>query len=417
VKRIWILSELYYPENSATGYYLTRIAERLAREYDVHVLSAQPTYLARGTKAPKTETHNEVAVRRCAGTTLNKNNLLGRSINLVTISLSILVQALLSLREGDVVLAVTNPPTLPFVAALACWFRGARFILRIEDLYPDALVAAGVVAPGSVSTKLYDRLQRSLCGFASRIVVLGRDTEEMIRKRYPHVAGKIAVIPNWADVAEVVPRPRGDNELLCRLGIVDKFVIQYSGNMGRTHDMESIVECAEMLRGNESLHFLLIGWGVKEHWLRSMCKQRGLVNVTVLPPLPRTEIPVSLTGADVAVIPMVPGMFGISVPSRLYNIMAAGKPVIVAADEQSEIARVVREERIGWVVAPRSPVMLRQAIENASRCPEELAMMGSRARKVAEAKYSNSDAYAILFESVFASPDGVAPELRSEPMR
>lgn len=402
-ERIWILSELYYPEDSATGYYLTRIAEGLARDYDVRVLSAQPTYLARGTRAPKTETHNGVAIRRCAGTTLNKNVLLFRSMNLVTISLSIFFRALFSLRRGDVVLAVTNPPTLPFVAALACWFQGARFILRIEDLYPDALVAAGVVSPGSLATRIYDHLQKRLCEFATRIVVLGRDTEEILRSRYPRVAQKVVVIPNWADVAEVVPKPRAENGLLRRLGIGGKFVVQYSGNMGRTHDIETMVECADRLRRDERIHFLMIGWGAKERWLRSMCTSRKLENITVLSPLPRQEIPVSLNGADLAVIPMVPGMLGISVPSRLYNIMAAGKPVIVGADEGSEIARVVNEEAIGWVVPPRSPDLLADAIRKASGAPDTLTAMGLRARKTAEAKYADSGRYLTLFASVFSA--------------
>jgi colanic acid biosynthesis glycosyl transferase WcaI len=403
-KRIWILSELYYPEESATGYYLTRVAEGLAGAYDVHVLSAQPTYLARGTKAPTTEMHNGVNIRRCAGTTLNKDVLVFRLMNLVTISLSILCRALFAVRKDDAVLAVTNPPTLPFVGALVCWLRGARFVLRIEDLYPDALVAAGVASPGSLTTRVYDRLQRRLCGFASGIVVLGRDTKEILTGRYPQVAQKVTLIPNWADVVDVVPRPRSENALLTRLGLSAKFVVQYSGNMGRTHDIESLVACAESLRDDPRVHFLMIGWGAKEDWLRTTCAHRRLDNITVLPPLPRREIPVSLNGADLAVIPMVPGMLGISVPSRLYNIMAAGKPVVVAADDASEIARVVREEGIGWVVPPRSPALLVEAIREAACSPGRLEEMGARARKAAETKYVDDGRYRVLFQHLL-SPD------------
>ncbi len=399
-KRIWILSELYYPEEAATGYYVTRIAERLAPAFSVNVLCAQPTYLARGTKAPKVEMHNGVNIRRCAGTTLNKDNLLFRSVNLVTISLSILFRTLMSLRRGDVVFSVTNPPTLPFVAAIACRFHGAQLVLKIEDLYPDALVAAGVLAAGSILTRVFDRLQKALYGFSTRIVVLGRDTEEKLRNRYPEIAGKLTRISHWADIAAVFPRPRKENELLRRLGLSDKFVVQYSGTMGRTHDIESIVECAAILQTEERIHFLLIGWGSKESWLRAACSQRRLRNVTILQPLARGELCTSLNGADVAVIALVPDMLGVSVPSRIYNILAAGKPLIVAAHEHSEIARVVREENVGWVVPPRSPELLAHAVMNASQSSEKLCTMSATARKVAEEKYSGSDGYLALFESL-----------------
>ncbi len=400
VKRIWILSELYYPEESATGYYLTRIAEGLAAEFDVRVISAQPTYLARGTRAPRREVHNGVKIRRCAATTLNKNNLVFRFVNLVTISVSVLFSSIFLIERRDCVLAVTNPPTMPFVAALACWLRGARLVLKIEDLYPDALTAAGVVAEGSLMTRIFDRAQRHLCRFASSIVVLGRDTAEILGARYPEVAHKLVYIPHWADNGDIVPMARGENGLLAELGLQDRFVVQYSGNMGRTHDMESIVGAAELLRGDPRIHFLLIGWGGKERWLRDSCASRGLANVTILPPLPRGRLCTSLNAADLALITLVQGMLGVSVPSRLYNILAAGKPLIVGADERSEVARVVHEENVGWVVAPGSPQALADAIRNAMGSPGMLAEIAVRARRVAEMKYAPGDRYRHLFRAL-----------------
>ena len=144
---IWILSELYYPEESATGYYVTKVAEGLALRHRVRVLSAQPTYKARGTRAPKDELHNNVHIHRCAATTLDKDIVAFRLVNLLTISTSIFLNAIWRIRCGDVVLVVTNPPTLPFVVFLACKIRRAKLVLRIEDVYPEALVAAGFAGP------------------------------------------------------------------------------------------------------------------------------------------------------------------------------------------------------------------------------------------------------------------------------
>jgi colanic acid biosynthesis glycosyl transferase WcaI len=400
VKRIWVFSELYYPEQAATGYFLTRIAEDLAAEFDVRVLCAQPTYLARGTKAAKEEVRRGVAISRCAGTTFDKDVLPFRFINLVTISLSILFRGLWSVNRGEYVLAVTNPPTMPFVAAIVCWFRGAQLILKIEDLYPDAVVAAGMIAPGSGWARLFDRLQRFLCDFAARIIVLGRDTEAIIARRYPIDRRKIVYVPHWAEVKEIIPEERPGNPVLARLGLDGKFVVQYSGNIGRTHDVESVLECADILKGEGRIHFLIIGWGAKRDWLTATKAMKGLSNVTILPPLPRNELPMSLNGLDVAIIPLIPGMLGVSVPSRLYNILAAGKPLVVTADDESELARVVREEEVGWVVPPRRPDLLAQAVREAAAYPEKLAAMGRRARRAAESKYASSAGYVALFRQL-----------------
>ena len=122
-RRVWYLSELYYPEDSATGYYVTKTAEALAATHDVSVLCAQPTYRARGTKAPSYELLNNVHVHRCAATTLNKDVLTFRLVNLLTISVSLFFKAVGSIRQGDLVLVVTNPPTLPFVAFVYFVFK------------------------------------------------------------------------------------------------------------------------------------------------------------------------------------------------------------------------------------------------------------------------------------------------------
>ena len=132
-QRVWIVSELYYPELTSTGYFLTGIAEGLAVDYDVSVLCGQPSYRARGTRAPTREICSGVYVRRCRATTLDKNKVALRIVNLVTISLSIFLSALFSLRRGDIVIAVTNPPLLPYVALLACRMRGGRFVLLVHD--------------------------------------------------------------------------------------------------------------------------------------------------------------------------------------------------------------------------------------------------------------------------------------------
>jgi glycosyltransferase involved in cell wall biosynthesis len=400
---VWVLSELYFPEDSATGHNVTKVAEGIAVSHKVRILCAQPTYQARGLKAKKNEIHNNVHIHRCGASTLNKDILAFRILNLLTISASIFFNTLLKIKRGDIVLVVTNPPTLPFVIFLACKIRGAKIILRVEDVYPDALVAAGMVKSDSLLVKVFDALQRRLYKRVDRIIVLGRDMMQLVKSKMGDDTSHVALITNFADSDQITPLNRDSNSLLQKLGLIDKFVIQYSGNMGRTHGIESLLECAKMLSTDNRVHFLFIGFGAKEVWLKNNVREFGLKNVTVLPLQPRSELNSSLNACDLAVISFVKGMSGVSVPCRMYNIMSAGKPILAVSDKESELARVVEEENIGWVVEPEMTDLITRAVLEASSNRELLSQMSIRARALAIEKYSLpaiNQRYKILVDSV-----------------
>jgi colanic acid biosynthesis glycosyl transferase WcaI len=384
----WVVSELYFPEQSATGYYLTRIAEALAQSGDVRVISGQPTYAARGIRAPRTELRNGVAIFRCRATTFAKDQLLGRVINLATFTIAAFITGVLQFRRGDNVIAVTNPPTIPFVIALACALRGAHCYILVHDVYPDAMIAAGMLVERSFAAKMLRSLHRWLYRAVAHVIVLGRDMSTLIQRRAGTGACAITIIPNWADTDVIAPSSRADNTLLTQHRLDDKFVIQYSGNMGRTHGIECILNAAVKLSSSDRIHFLFIGSGAKREWLECEAGRLRVSNCTVLPPQRREDLTVSLNACDIAIIAFVPGMSGVSVPSRMYNVMAAGRPIIAVADEDSELALVVKEERIGWVVLPDHVDDLVAAILQAAGDPEMLAGMGARARQAAEEKYS-----------------------------
>jgi colanic acid biosynthesis glycosyl transferase WcaI len=400
----WVISELYHPEETSTGAFLTQIAEGLARRFLVRVLCGQPTYGARGQRAPVDEVRNGVRIHRCWGTTFNKDVLPLRMINMLTIALSIMLNVVWRIRAGDCVLVVTNPPLLPLVVALACFIRRARCILIIHDVYPDVLVATGAFSNSSLLTRVIAHAMCTLYRQMERIVVLGRDMEMLIRSKVPDHHERIIRIPNWADLHLVKPLPRSENDLLSELGLANKFVIQYSGNIGRTHGIEHLIQCAEQMRNEPQLHFLFIGFGGKKVWLKQTVKDRGLKNVSIIDYRIRSELPYSLNACDIAIISLAKGMAGVSVPSRMYNVMAAGKPIIAVADVASEVAQVVNEEDIGWVVEPGNVAALKAAIIDAQRDLDRLNQMGLRARRAAETKYSLEQAnasYISLVHSVY----------------
>jgi glycosyltransferase involved in cell wall biosynthesis len=384
-----VVSELYYPEDTGTAHYMTSIAEGMARNAPVQAICARRRHGGPWNGLPAFERHHGVEIRRCWSTAFDKNRLVGRACNLITTALSLCFTVLRRVRRGDHVLVViAGPPILPLLTALACRIRGARCFLRIDDVYPEAMIHARLVRADGVIASLLDWMNGQVYLRMERIVVLGRDMKRLVERKLADVGGKLVVIPNWADVDVVAPADRRDNQLLRELGLLDKFVIGYAGNIGRVQGVEALFDAACRLRETADVHFLFVGSGQKAGWLRQAADDAQLKNMTLIGPRPRAEQAIFLNACDVGIVPLVPGMSGAGVPSRLYNLMAAGKPVIAAVDDDSEPALVVREEAIGWVVPAGRGDQIVTAILEAKSDERRLKEMGRRARKAAEERYS-----------------------------
>lgn len=388
--RVWVVTEIYWPEETSTGYFLTRLAEELVVRRPTAVLCGQPKYDLRGERIPSREVHHGVAVIRCFGTALDKDVLTFRVLNMLTIAVAVFVSGVRRFHRGDVVLVATNPPVLPYMTALAARFRGARAAVMMQDVYPESLVAAGLARPGSLTVRLIAMFNRLLYHLVDRVVVLGRDMDQLVKSKLgARSTTRSVVIRNWADLSDVTPSERRLNPLLLELGLALKFVVQFAGNIGRVQDVETIARAARSLLSTDpDVHFLFIGSGAQRLWLERFIAQERLTNVTLLPPRARSEQQVFLNACDVTVSAFVPGMCGVGVPSRMYNIMASGKPMIAAVDEQSEQALVIREEAIGWVVPVGDDLSIANAVRAAKADAGLVAAMGARARQAAEAKYS-----------------------------
>jgi glycosyltransferase involved in cell wall biosynthesis len=257
-----------------------------------------------------------------------------------------------------------------------------------HDVYPDVISSAGFLSKRSFAYRVARVVGSSIFRSMDMVIVLGRDMDELIKRHLGKSKVPVNIIPNWADTESVYPLPRRDNRLLRQLNLSAKFVVQYSGNIGRTHGIETIVEAARRLRSYPDICFLFIGWGAKEAWLRNTIKSEQLDNIMVLPPRPRDEIVVSLNACDLAMLSFVSGMAGVSIPSRIYNIMSAGKPMLAAADKTSEIAMVINEEKIGVVVEPENPAQFAEAILALRNDSRRLSEMSKRSRQAAMSKYA-----------------------------
>ncbi|GDY23509.1 hypothetical protein LBMAG56_48560 [Verrucomicrobiota bacterium] len=268
------------------------------------------------------------------------------------------------------------------------------------------LAAAGILRRGTSAYEILAAASRFLLRRCQRIITLGRDMRSLFWNKGCAPA-QLALIPNWAENELVHELSKRENKWLARLRLTDSFVVLYAGNSGRTHDVEVILGAARLLRTESSLHFLIAGFGGRMAELEATVRRESLENISVEPfAFPRSEQVQTLSAGDIALITFVPGMAGVSVPSRMYNIMAAGRPIIAVADAESELARVVVEEAIGWLVPPGDARGLADAVLEARKNPDRVTQMGARAARTAREKYSLDlalERYRAAVRSVIAS--------------
>lgn len=387
---LWVVTELYYPEETSTGYYLTRIAEGLVDNFQVKVICGQPNYSAKGIVAKKKERHKQVDIFRVWGTRLDKNVILYRIINMVSLGFSMFIRSLFYLQKGDKVLVVTTPPILPFLMAIASLIKGAGYILLIHDNYPEILIAAEKTRENSFFVKVLEILNRWLYKFSSKIIVVGRDMRELLLEKTRGLDVPVDVIPNWGETEQVYPTERRENKLLQELNLTDKLVFLYAGNMGYPNDLKTIVWCARKLLFEKKfdIQFIFLGSGVKKKWLNEKVREQNLENITMLEPRPRSDQIVFLNACDVGIVSLVKNMRGVSMPSRTYNILAAGKPILAITDENSELAKVLEEDSVGWFVSPGDKKQLYSKILEIYDQRNSLEKFIDKSRKTAIDKYS-----------------------------
>jgi glycosyltransferase involved in cell wall biosynthesis len=403
--RVLILSQYFYPELISTGQILTELAEDLiARGCSVSAIAGQPTYYDRR-GVEKEIVHRGIRIFRVGNTQWDKNRIAGKIANSITFFGGALRRAF-SLSRGSIILAVTNPPFLPLGAYLISLLGRGKYICLIHDVYPDIAVRLGYLRAGGVLERLWNRINLAVWGRAEAIIVLGRDMEETIRTKLPpSERSKIVFIPNWSDGESIVPLFKEDNPFLPEAGLdSSNFFVQYSGNMGLFHDMETIVRGAALLKDIPA-RFLFIGGGGKRKETEALARSLGLDNVLFFPYQPKEKLRFSLSCSDVSLVCLEKGVEGLAVPCKYYGILASGRPVIALMDERAEIARSIRETECGYVIPQGDADRLAEAIRFLFLNPEVRAEMGRRARDTFDKKYSReiiSRRYFDLFRSIQA---------------
>jgi glycosyltransferase involved in cell wall biosynthesis len=392
---VLILCQLFYPELVSTGQTLTELAEQLAASgVDVEVLSGPPTILGRDQQVPKQMTHRGIRIRRVWGTRFPKLSLLGRITNQVTFTCAVFFHLLIH-RPKRPILVLTNPPFLAMICGILRTLRiGPPYLYLIFDVYPDTAVRLGLLREKSLLARLWDRLNLFVYDRASAVVVIGRCMKEVISRKIREsgreVNGKLRHIHMWCDDGAIRSASSSSNGLADRFGVRDKFVVGYFGNMGRFHDLETILGAAERLKSDREIVFLFVGEGHKKKWAMEYVQQNALENCRFHTYVAREELGHLLALADLGLVSLSEGQEGLSVPSKTFGLMAAGVPVLAIVPCASEIARIVKEEDCGLWIPPGHRERLAHGIADLRNNGATRGAMGVNGMRAIQAKYSLS---------------------------
>jgi len=374
-----LATEYYPPDPTTTATYLGAIADAVALDMRSVVLSGTP-----GSARPK-YSKDTPEVIEITNWKPPKQALVKRLIASSALAMRLFWAVYRRARPGDVVMSVTSPFTLPYTITLAAKLRGAKSALLIYDLYPEALLAAGIVRQRSLTTRILRLANGWLFRSLNAIFVIGRAVPPLLLN-YPRVrADKIHFVPNWTLLPIGFRAP--DDSRGFRRPYSAPFIVGLCGNLGFTHAPRTVFESARLLQHEKHIHFVLSGWGVGWNELKTLQAAENLENVTLLDPVPEEQLSEFLAVADTWVIPYRRNVAGVSIPSRLYNLLAVGRAVIVGTEPNSEAGLAVAEENIGWVVPPEDPERLAQAISEAASDRKATLERGRRAA-VAALNYS-----------------------------
>jgi colanic acid biosynthesis glycosyl transferase WcaI len=383
--KILLLNQFFPPDLAPTGQMAADLAEDLvAAGHSVSVLASRGSYLG-GERQPARSTWKRVEVLRSAATSLGKKTMAHRALDYASFYASAGL-ALSRMASHDVVVAMTTPPLIA-AAGLPALRKGSKLVYWVQDLYPEIAVAFGALGEGSPSTRAMAALSRRVMAASASIVVLG---EAMKEKAIQAGAspGRVAVIPNWADGDVIRTVPLESNPLRDDLARGARFVVLYSGNIGRAHDVTTLVQAAKLLATRPDIAFVFQGDGAKRAELA--LATRGLTNVRFAPYQPRDKLSESLSAADLHLITLAPNVVGLLEPSKLYGVMAAGRPSVYVGPGRSEVARTIRAEDIGACVENGDAAGLVDAVVTRAAEPSRVREEGAKAREAFDREYSRS---------------------------
>lgn len=389
--RLVFINRFFSPDHSATAQILSDLTQHLsAQGYEVHVITSRGLYADPSVVLPRRQELDGAMVTRVWTSRFGRSNLLGRAFDYLSFYPTMAVALWRIARRGDIVVAKTDPPLLSVVAAPIVAARGAKLINWLQDLYPEVAIELGMkVLAGPLGGAARSLRNASLRAAAANVAIGQRmatriEGQGVARKR-------ITIISNWSDDQAVTPQSTDSGGLRAAWGFQrDDFVVGYSGNLGRAHDVDTILGAADRLRAHPHIKFLFVGGGRQSERLGAAIEAAGLTSFVFQPYQPRDRLAQSLAVADVHWLSLQPRMEGLIVPSKFYGVSAAGRGSIIIASLQGDLGATVLRYGGGVVIEPGDIDALTGALLTLSLDRGPCIEMGAQARRVLDAHFSKA---------------------------
>lgn len=403
--RLLLVNQYAFPDEAATAQMLGDLVEGLvAHGISCQVVASNRSYSDPARRYPPRESWRGADVRRVPVTGFGRRSRAGRLLDYGTFLAGATLR-LVTADRPDVIIGMSTPPILGALAILTARLRRCRSVYWAMDVYPDLAFELGVLNRKSLAGRVFAAVSRWALGSADAVIALG---ETMAGRLKALGARSIATIPNWADGEAVRPMPAEASRYRRERGWTGKFVVLYSGNLGLAHEFESVLGAAERLQTNDGIVFAFVGVGPRLSGLIPEVRSRGLSNVEFHPPVPRKELGDLLAAGDVHLVTLRPGVPGLLVPSKIYGILAAGRPALYVGPAEGEVFEIVDGGACGSRVDNSDPEGLAKVILAYREDADRRAREGSNARQLFEAGFTrqrSTEAFRALLKSLASQND------------
>lgn len=391
-KKLLIYAHYFYPDVASTGQILTELCEGMIDTFDITVICVVPSYSGTIDEKYKTkriykEEHNGIKIIRVRVPEFQKSNKISRIKNLLAYFFNSLL-ATLKIEKQDYIYTISQPPILGGVlGVLGKWLKGGKLIYNIQDFNPEQTMAVGY-SKNKLLLNTVMSVDKFSCKKSDKVIVVGRDMQETLRNRFNNKkVPKNVFINNWINEKEIYPLEQNHPrvvEFKEKYNLKNKFIIMYSGNIGLYYDLENIIKVIGEFKDREDVVFAFVGDGTVKDKVEAYVKENNLSNVTFIPYQDKADLIYSLNAADIHWVVNAKGIKGVSVPSKLYGVMAAGKPVLGVLDEGSEARLIVEDCNCGVCIEPGNYKEISNNIEYILNNKEEIRALGLNGRQYLE---------------------------------
>jgi glycosyltransferase involved in cell wall biosynthesis len=378
--RLLIITQFYPPDFAATGQLIEELASQLGQQnFKVTVFTGQPGYAFSQGSAPHHETIGNVSIVRSQGSRWLNHRIRGKALNGLLFLFRALWYLLWCTWHQDVVILTTAPPYLTVLGCVLKWIFRRPYVCILYDLYPDVAIQLSVISPHHWLTRFWRTINQFVWRNAEQIIVLSPNIKQKIIQQYGLPAHRLSVIHSWADPHVLRPYPKHENWFAQQHQLDRTFTVVYSGNMGRCHDMNTILEAIALLQ-DEPIQFVFIGDGAKRSHCQKMVQQHQWKNCLFLPYQDKATLPYSLCAGDVALVSVERGFEGLVAPSKLYGYLAAARPVAVICEPQSYLRPLIAQAECGVTLDQGDSGGLAVFLRQLAADPQRANAMGQAGR-------------------------------------